>query len=78
MIETFHIVKSLFSELENQELIRVERQARNEFEIETRVLNSNEAVSVIISEHELDRAFAEVRERFETEESFLAVLDANQ
>lgn len=66
------------SELENQELIRVERQARNEFEIETRVLNSNEAVSVIISEHELDRAFAEVRERFETEESFLAVLDANQ
>ena len=66
------------SELENQELKRVERQARNEFEIETRVLNSNEAVSVIISEHELDRAFAEVRERFETEESFLAVLDANQ
>lgn len=66
------------SELENQQLIRVERQARNEFEIETRVLNSNEAVSVIISEHELDRAFAEIRERFETEESFLVALEANQ
>lgn len=66
------------SELENQELKRVEIQARNEFEIETRVLNSNEAVSVIISEHELDRAFAEVRARFDTEESFLAALEANQ
>ena len=65
------------SELQNQELKRVEMQARNEFEIETRVLNSNEAVSVIISEHELDRAFAEVRERFETEESFLTALEAN-
>ena len=66
------------SELENQQLKQVEVQAGNEFEIETRVLNSNEAVSVIISEHELDRAFAEIRERFETEESFLIALEANQ
>lgn len=65
------------SELENLQLRQVEIQARNEYEIETRVLNSPEALSVIVSEHELENAFAEVRDRFDEDEAFLAALEAN-
>ena len=53
------------AELESDQLRQAQRQARNEYEIEARVLNSAEAASVIITEEELERAFAEVRERFD-------------
>lgn len=65
------------AELENDQLQQAERQARNEYEIETRVLNSKEAAGVIITEQELQRAFAEVRDRFEDEEAFAAALEGN-
>ena len=64
-------------ELEAEQLRQVQRQAKNEYEIETRVINSSEAASVIVSEQELEQAVAEVRDRFNDEEHFLAALQAN-
>ncbi|MGZ4958680.1 MAG: nitrogen fixation protein NifM [Methylomonas sp.] len=66
------------AELESDQLRQAQRQARNEYEIETRVLSSSEAAGVIITEQELDRAFAEIRERFEDEEAFAATLEGNR
>lgn len=66
------------AELESEELRQVQRQAKNEYEIESRVLNSPEAAGVIITEQELERAFAEVRNRFDDEERFVAALAANR
>ena len=57
-------------ELDFQQLQKAQIQARNEFSIETRVLSSLEASSVIISEYELERALSEVRQRFESEQEF--------
>lgn len=72
------LFKKAPTELENQQLLQAQRQARNEYEIETRVLNSAEAVNVMVSEQELAQAFAEVRDRFDDDESFDAALVANQ
>lgn len=66
------------TELEDQQLRQVALQARNEYEIESRVLNSTEAASVIITEQELQQAFAEVRERFANDDDFSAALAANR
>ncbi len=66
------------TELENQQLLQAERQAKNEYEIENRVLNSPESVGVIISEQELAQAFAEVKDRFDDEMAFAAALESNQ
>ncbi len=55
------------AELDSEQFHKAQIQARNEFAIETRVLNSLEASSVIISEYELERALAEVRQRFESD-----------
>jgi peptidylprolyl isomerase/peptidyl-prolyl cis-trans isomerase C len=65
------------AELLPEELSRSETQARNEFTLETRVLNSPEAAAVIVPDKELDFAFAEIRKRFESGEEFEAVLTAN-
>ncbi len=65
-------------ELGEAELQKVERQALNEYRIETRVINSAEAAAVIVTEQEIEQAMAEVRERFNDEEHFLAALRANK
>jgi peptidylprolyl isomerase/peptidyl-prolyl cis-trans isomerase C len=65
------------AELEQVQLRQVEVQAKNEYEIEGRVLNSVEATGVIISDTELDRAYREVHGRFEDEDAFLTALTAN-
>lgn len=72
------LFKKAPTELENQQLSQAQRQAKNEYEIESRVLNSNEAASVIVSEQEVVNAFAEVRDRFEDEAAFEAALLANR
>lgn len=72
------LFKKAPTELENQQLSQAQRQAKNEYEIETRVLSSNEAASVIVSEQEVANAFAEVRNRFEDEAAFEAALLANR
>lgn len=65
-------------DLQAYELQQVTVQARNEFEIESRVLKSAEAASVIITDQELERAYGEVRERFDSEEEFVNEMAANQ
>ena len=65
------------ADLETEQLLQVQRQARNEFEIETRVINSTEAASVIVTEQELAQAVAEVRNRFDDDEAFTVALEAN-
>lgn len=65
------------TDLAQVQLQQAQRQARNEYDIENRVLNSVEAASVIVSEQELAMAFNEVRERFEDEEAFSRALEAN-
>jgi nitrogen fixation protein NifM len=66
------------AELSPEELSRSETQARNEFTLETRVLNSPEAAAVIVPDKELNFAFAEIRKRFESDTEFEAVLTANR
>jgi nitrogen fixation protein NifM len=66
------------SELGREELRQAERQARNEYDLETRVLHSVEAAAVIISAKEVESAFAEVRSRFDSDEAFDITLQDNQ
>lgn len=66
------------TDLENEQLHQVHRQAKNEYEIENRVLNSTEAAGVIITEQELNQAFTEIRSRFEDDEAFSLALASNR
>ncbi len=66
------------AELKDNELEQAKTQAFNEFAIEAKVLNSPEAAAVIISDQELERAFLEIRDRYEDEASFLSDLEKNQ
>lgn len=66
------------SELSAEQWQQASRQARNEFQIETRVLNSSEAAGVVVPEQLVEAAFQEVRQRFDTEAAFVAALSANQ
>jgi peptidyl-prolyl cis-trans isomerase C len=72
------LFKKAPAELGHEELRRAERQARNEYEIETRVLHSAEAAGVIITGKELELAYAEIRSRFDSDEAFQTALAANQ
>lgn len=71
------LYKKPVTDLAQEELQHVQKQARNEFIIETRVLNSNEAAGVIITDEELHRALDEVSKRFDDEAHFLAALTSN-
>lgn len=64
-------------ELADTELVQARRQANNELTIENRVLASKEAATVVITEQEVQRAFIEIRSRYEDEESFLNELSRN-
>ncbi|CAG1770745.1 Foldase protein PrsA [uncultured bacterium] len=64
-------------ELGETELQQAEKQARNELNIENRVLNSAEATGVVISETEIQHAYQEIRARYDDENSFLAELAKN-
>jgi len=66
------------ADLDDQQLRQAERQAKNEYEIEARVLRSPEAIGVIISDSDVAHAFAEVRERFEDDDRFAAALADNR
>lgn len=65
------------SQLSPQELERAQIQAKNEFTLETRVLNSPESAAVIVPDRELELAFAEIRGRFENETDFENLLNLN-
>jgi len=84
MIQPYTLLRaslSLFqkppADLDTGQLQQAQRQARNEFDIENRVLNSPEAINVIATEQEVAAAFAEVRGRFADEEAFANALASN-
>ena len=66
------------AELAEAELNQAKIQALSEFRIENKVLNSPEAASVIITEHELQQAFQEIRDRYDDEDAFFSDLEKNQ
>lgn len=65
-------------DLDFEQLRQVTKQAGNEYDIETRVLNAPEAAGVIVTGVQLERAFAEVRERFDSGDDFAQALAANR
>ncbi|OQK15543.1 nitrogen fixation protein NifM [Methyloprofundus sedimenti] len=64
-------------ELSSDELAQIAVQARNEQDLECRVLSSPEAAGVIVSDQELENAVKAISDRFEDEESFLNELKKN-
>lgn len=71
------LLKKPPNDLDTEQLQQVRVQARNEYTIENRVLNSTEAASVIITDQELNLAFAEIRNRFDDDEAFVTALAGN-
>lgn len=72
------LFKTSPDQLTDEQLQQVKLQAGNEYLIENKVLNSPEACTVIIGEEELERAYMEIRQRYDDEASFLAELYKNQ
>jgi peptidyl-prolyl cis-trans isomerase C len=60
-----------------EEFSRVEKQARREFDIEQKILESAEAGRVVVPAESVERAYAEIRQRYEDEDAFLADLAGN-
>lgn len=84
-LETYNLLRAALAlfkkspnELAEEELQQAKTQALNEFKIESRVLNTPEAASVIITEQELQRAYQEIRGRYDDEVAFLSDLEKNQ
>lgn len=83
--ETYNLLRAslvLFKkspvELAEAELAQAKTQALNEFKIESIVLNSPEAASVMVTEQELQKAYQEIRDRYDEESAFLTDLEKNQ
>lgn len=84
-VDTYTLLRAALSlfkkppaELTEEELVQAKTQAVNEFSIEGRVLNSPEAAAVIVTEQELQRAFQEIRERYDNKNAFFSNLEKNQ
>lgn len=58
------------SALGDDERAKVSRKARQTYQLEDRVMASPEAAGVVIDPGQLDRAVAEVRSRYESEQAF--------
>lgn len=65
-------------ELGPEEIQKVKSQADKEFLIEQRILESSEAVGVVVSAAELELALQEIREKYQDAESFHASLEASE
>ncbi|TAK63443.1 nitrogen fixation protein NifM [Methylobacter sp.] len=84
-LETYNLLRAALSlfkkspnELAEEELQQAQTQALNEFRIESHVLNTPEAASVIITDRELQQAYQEIRGRYNGEAAFLRDLEKNQ
>lgn len=64
------LFQKLPEELDDNALAQASAQARNEHELERRVLNSPEAASVMVTDAALAEAVKTVRDRFDSQESF--------
>lgn len=60
-----------------EEFSRVEKQARREFDIERKILESAEAGRVVVPAESVERAYAEIRQRYEDEDAFIGDLAHN-
>ena len=65
------------SELAGVELLKAQQQAASEYKIEDKVLNSQEASAVVITDEEVLRAFQEIRSRYENQDDFIHELQKN-
>ncbi len=84
-LETYNLLRAALAlfkktpaELAEDELKQAKIQALNEFRIESRVLNTPEAASVIITDQEIQQAFQEIRDRYDDEDAFFSDLEKNQ
>jgi len=84
-LETYNLLRAALAlfkkspyELTEAELQQAQIQALNEFRIESRVLNTPEAAAVIITDQELQRAYQEIRDRYDDEDAFFSDLEKNQ
>jgi len=84
-LETYNLLRAALSlfkktpaELAEDELTQAKIQALNEFKIESRVLNTSEAASVIITDQEIQQAFQEIRDRYDDDDAFISDLEKNQ
>jgi nitrogen fixation protein NifM len=71
------LFKKAPTELDQTQLQQAQRQARNELNIENRVLNSPDAIGVIISDEEVQQAYTEIRGRYDDETHFLIDMQKN-
>jgi len=65
-------------ELNGEEFQQVKQQASKSYSLESRVLHSQEATNVVISEQQLDAAVQQVAQRYETPQDFIEDLQVNQ
>ncbi|CAG0974033.1 partial Foldase protein PrsA, partial [Gammaproteobacteria bacterium] len=65
------------AQLEPDESKRVQAQADKEYQIEQAILEAPEAVGVMVGEGELERALAEIRDKYPDEEAFRASLESS-
>ncbi|MGZ4957279.1 MAG: nitrogen fixation protein NifM [Methylobacter sp.] len=84
-LETYNLLRAALAlfkkspnELAEAELKQAQTQALNEFKIESRVLNTPEAAAVIITDHELQQAYQEIRDRYDDEAAFFSDLEKNR
>lgn len=75
---SLELFKKTPTELDENQLQKVEKQAHHEWRIEQSVLNSNEAVGVVISDAEIDHAYHEIVTRYSDQTSFLTELVKNK
>ncbi|MGR9052171.1 MAG: nitrogen fixation protein NifM [Gammaproteobacteria bacterium] len=82
--ESYHLLRSALAlfktapgALTPEQAEAASEQAHREYELETRVLQAPEAASVIVTEHQLDDAVRQIRERFDDDEGFHAELAQN-
>ena len=83
--DTYNLLRAALSlfkkspvELAEAELSQAKKQALNEFMLESKVLATPEAASVLITEQELQQAYQEIRGRYEDDSVFLSDLQRNQ
>ncbi|MEN9849761.1 MAG: nitrogen fixation protein NifM [Pseudomonadota bacterium] len=65
------------ADLAENQLAEVTKQAHRQFQLESRILSAPEACGIVIASTQLDAALAEVRERYEDQDSFVQDLAKN-
>jgi peptidylprolyl isomerase/peptidyl-prolyl cis-trans isomerase C len=72
-----NLFKKSLADLSESERYQAQQQAQRELRLENQVLNSTEAIGVILSDEEIQRAYAEIRGRYLQEADFIDELAKN-